>query len=170
MQKISDFLLTSSKFDDKVRGSWCTVMGFVLDSWQVGCKVRSGGWIWWLSVEKWSRLRCPLKCSTKWLFGIWEDEEEKKCVIANKSNARRGSDTSSIVCIKLCKLETNQQDGDVAQMVERSLSMREVRGSIPRISISSLVFISALIDPSKLKPSKATSSLHTCHKAFFFFF
>ena len=25
--------------------------------------------------------------------------------------------------------------GDVAQMVERSLSMREVRGSIPRISI-----------------------------------
>ena len=27
--------------------------------------------------------------------------------------------------------------GDVAQMVERSLSMREVRGSIPRISISS---------------------------------
>ena len=27
------------------------------------------------------------------------------------------------------------QVGDVAQMVERSLSMREVRGSIPRISI-----------------------------------
>ena len=27
-----------------------------------------------------------------------------------------------------------QCDGDVAQMVERSLSMREVRGSIPRIS------------------------------------
>ena len=27
------------------------------------------------------------------------------------------------------------QSGDVAQMVERSLSMREVRGSIPRISI-----------------------------------
>ncbi len=26
--------------------------------------------------------------------------------------------------------------GDVAQMVERSLSMREVRGSIPRISIA----------------------------------
>jgi hypothetical protein len=27
-----------------------------------------------------------------------------------------------------------KQSGDVAQMVERSLSMREVRGSIPRIS------------------------------------
>ena len=30
--------------------------------------------------------------------------------------------------------------GDVAQMVERSLSMREVRGSIPRISISFSLF------------------------------
>jgi hypothetical protein len=29
----------------------------------------------------------------------------------------------------------NRPAGDVAQMVERSLSMREVRGSIPRISI-----------------------------------
>jgi hypothetical protein len=28
-----------------------------------------------------------------------------------------------------------RRQGDVAQMVERSLSMREVRGSIPRISI-----------------------------------
>ena len=28
----------------------------------------------------------------------------------------------------------NDKDGGVAQMVERSLSMREVRGSIPRIS------------------------------------
>ena len=26
------FYLISPKFDDKVRGSWCTVMGFVLDS------------------------------------------------------------------------------------------------------------------------------------------
>ena len=33
-------------------------------------------------------------------------------------------------------------------MVERSLSMREVRGSIPRISISCFVYISALIDPN----------------------
>ena len=30
--------------------------------------------------------------------------------------------------------------GDVAQMVERSLSMREVRGSIPRISIFSQTY------------------------------
>ena len=33
----------------------------------------------------------------------------------------------------------NLQLGDVAQMVERSLSMREVRGSIPRISIILIV-------------------------------
>ena len=33
------------------------------------------------------------------------------------------------------KVVINGQHGDVAQMVERSLSMREVRGSIPRISI-----------------------------------
>ena len=32
-------------------------------------------------------------------------------------------------------METEACCGDVAQMVERSLSMREVRGSIPRISI-----------------------------------
>ena len=48
-----------------------------------------------------------------------------------------------------------EQQGDVAQMVERSLSMREVRGSIPRIStffwfscfylISSFMAISNLI-------------------------
>ena len=30
--------------------------------------------------------------------------------------------------------------GDVAQMVERSLSMQEVRGSIPRISIAKISF------------------------------
>ena len=34
--------------------------------------------------------------------------------------------------------------GDVAQMVERSLSMREVRGSIPRIS--NLYFFLLLIE------------------------
>ena len=33
------------------------------------------------------------------------------------------------------------QQGDVAQMVERSLSMREVRGSIPRISKHSYFFL-----------------------------
>ena len=33
--------------------------------------------------------------------------------------------------------------GDVAQMVERSLSMREVRGSIPRISILFAFFSNA---------------------------
>ena len=32
------------------------------------------------------------------------------------------------------------KNGDVAQMVERSLSMREVRGSIPRISTFSSFF------------------------------
>ena len=32
------------------------------------------------------------------------------------------------------------KNGDVAQMVERSLSMREVRGSIPRISTFFLIF------------------------------
>ena len=31
----------------------------------------------------------------------------------------------------------SDQEGDVAQMVERSLSMREARGSIPRFSIAS---------------------------------
>ena len=42
-----------------------------------------------------------------------------------------------------------QCDGDVAQMVERSLSMREVRGSIPRISnlfFFFFVFFSFLLD------------------------
>ena len=46
------------------------------------------------------------------------------------------------------KNKFKQLNGDVAQMVERSLSMREVRGSIPRISISCFVFISALIHPN----------------------
>ena len=46
------------------------------------------------------------------------------------------------------KHKFKQLKGDVAQMVERSLSMREVPGSIPRISISCFVFISALIDPN----------------------
>ena len=32
------------------------------------------------------------------------------------------------------KILGSNRNGDVAQMVERSLSMREVRGSIPRIS------------------------------------
>ena len=32
-------------------------------------------------------------------------------------------------------------NGDVAQMVERSLCMREARGSIPRISIFFLLFL-----------------------------
>jgi hypothetical protein len=35
-------------------------------------------------------------------------------------------------------VELSHHQGDVAQMVERSLSMREVRGSIPRISILSI--------------------------------
>ena len=41
------------------------------------------------------------------------------------------------IMIKKGKITRN---GDVAQMVERSLSMREVRGSIPRISIIFLPF------------------------------
>jgi hypothetical protein len=41
--------------------------------------------------------------------------------------------TRSSLC-KLTKQESKCQFGDVAQMVERSLSMREARGSIPRIS------------------------------------
>ena len=36
--------------------------------------------------------------------------------------------------IQILAFGHQQQEGDVAQMVERSLSMREVRGSIPRIS------------------------------------
>ena len=39
-----------------------------------------------------------------------------------------------------------EPSGDVAQMVERSLSMREVRGSIPRISIFCSYFQTYLID------------------------
>ena len=50
---------------------------------------------------------------------------------------------------RLCYLmleSLNAAAGDVAQMVERSLCMREARGSIPRISISScVIFISALL-------------------------
>ena len=39
--------------------------------------------------------------------------------------------------------------GDVAQMVERSLSMREVRGSIPRISRASILAQSRIGIPSR---------------------
>ena len=41
------------------------------------------------------------------------------------------------------------QIGDVAQMVERSLCMREARGSIPRISTkqSDFVFPDTAVDP-----------------------
>jgi hypothetical protein len=37
--------------------------------------------------------------------------------------------------LKYSLKRTIMRNGDVAQMVERSLCMREVRGSIPRISI-----------------------------------
>ena len=39
--------------------------------------------------------------------------------------------------------ELEDMEGDVAQMVERSLSMREVRGSIPRISNILFVFLAS---------------------------
>ena len=45
----------------------------------------------------------------------------------------------SLTVIQIFKRTTSK--GDVAQMVERSLSMREVRGSIPRISISIDIFL-----------------------------
>ena len=41
---------------------------------------------------------------------------------------------------------------DVAQMVERSLSMREVRGSIPRISISHPPFSRSGFGPDPIGP------------------
>ena len=40
-----------------------------------------------------------------------------------------------IIGYNINKVTFQTANGDVAQMVERSLSMREVRGSIPRISI-----------------------------------
>jgi hypothetical protein len=44
--------------------------------------------------------------------------------------------------IELIYVYTNiLHQGDVAQMVERSLCMREARGSIPRISISRRCFL-----------------------------
>jgi hypothetical protein len=41
---------------------------------------------------------------------------------------------SNVLFIIGLKGKVTNLNGDVAQMVERSLSMREVRGSIPRIS------------------------------------
>ena len=108
---------------------------------------------------EWFHFPLSSKCSTKEPFGIWEDEEEKKRAIESEraecgstsaeSWEEQRSEISRIIISKIYyKLRFNQKNGDVAQMVERSLSMREVRGSIPRISMSSFVFISALIDPN----------------------
>ena len=44
-----------------------------------------------------------------------------------------------IISIYIFTYESPKAYGDVAQTVERSLCMREVRGSIPRISIFSVL-------------------------------
>ena len=95
---------------------------------------------WWKGKETCYRKR------TSWMLWYQCGELRSREV---ESRQKEGRARLPVLLYQIFyKHKFKQLKGDVAQMVERSLSMREVRGSIPRISISCFVFISALIDPN----------------------
>ena len=81
------------------------------------------------------------KCQTKGqAIGMWEThglitriDEANFTTICNRKLCSTSALTEERLRMSLAARFLN---GDVAQMVERSLSMREVRGSMPRISFS----------------------------------
>lgn len=59
----------------------------------------------------------------------------REWAVERRRRAEVWSSNFLIMFVNVLQLVSKTNQGDVAQMVERSLSMREVRGSIPRISI-----------------------------------